>query len=61
VTGIDTSFMQNIFNLAKAERIPNVTYYRQADEFRGSFKVFEDILCCHLPKLGINRGTVKFI
>jgi len=53
--------MQDIFNLAKAERIANVIHHGQADDFRGGFKVFEDILCCHSPKLGINRGTVKFV
>ena len=39
----------------------HVIHNRQADDFGRRFEVFEGRTCCHLPKIGINRETVKFV
>ena len=39
--------MQNIFNLAITERIPDVKHHCQADNFGRSFKAFEQIFVGH--------------
>ena len=53
--------MQDVFNLAEAERVANVIHNRQADDLRRSLEVFEGVLCCHPEKLGGNQWDVKFV
>ena len=47
VADINSTFVQNIFNLAITERIPDVKHHCQADNFGRSFKVFEQIFVGH--------------
>ena len=61
MTDIDAAFMQDIFNLAEAERIANVIYNHQADDFRRSLEIFEGVLCYHSEKLGDNQWDVQFV
>jgi hypothetical protein len=47
MANINSTFVQNIFNLAIAERIPHVKHHCQADDLGRSFKVFEQIFVGH--------------
>jgi hypothetical protein len=51
VADINTTFVQNIFDLAIAERIPHVKHHCQADDFGRGFEVFERIFIAHSQKL----------
>ena len=58
---INSTFMQDIFNLAETQRIANVIHNRQADNFERSLEIIKWVLCCHLEKLGTNQWDVKFV
>ena len=61
VTDIDAAFMQDVFHLTKTQWITYVIHHWQSDDFRWNLEIFEGRTCCHLPKIGINRETVKFV
>ena len=61
VTDIDAAFMQDVFHLTKTQWITYVIHHCQSDDFRWSLEIFEGRTCCHLPKIGIDRETVKFV
>ncbi len=61
VTDIDATFMQDVFHLTKTQWITYVIHHCQSDDFRWSLEIFKGRTCCHLPKIGINRKTVKFV
>jgi hypothetical protein len=44
---IDSALMQNVFDLTKTERIPNVVHHCQADDLGRRFEVFEWVCCGH--------------
>ena len=58
---INSTFVQNIFNLAIAERISHIKHHCQADNFRRSFKLFEQVFVDHSQKLwGLIRSAKFF-
>ena len=61
MANINATFMQDIFNLAEAQRVTHVIHNRQADDFGRGFEKFEWIICCHQPELRISRLPVKFV
>ena len=54
-------FKLDVFHLTKTQWVTYVIHHCQSDDFRWSLEVFKGRTCCHLPKIGIGRETVKFV
>lgn len=51
VTDVDPAFVQDILNLAQAERVPDVVHHRQFDDFGAGFEVLERGGAGHIARL----------
>jgi hypothetical protein len=45
---IDAPFMEQIFNIAKGQRKPDIKHYRQADNLTTCFEIAKWVRFCHL-------------
>jgi len=61
VSNIYSTFMQDIFNLAKTQRIANVIHHCQADDFGARLEVFKGVLCCHPETLNCHSARFKSV
>ena len=51
VADIDATFVQQVFNISKRKRKPDIHHHRQADDLRAGLEVTKGAAFCHPQKL----------
>ena len=59
VADIDATLMQQILDVAKGKRKPDVHHHRQADHLKAGFEVAKWAAFCHLEKLNCHPPRLK--